>query len=326
MTTDNHPLNALCLALLLLTALTGCRGTAPPVASYDLAAQGVYTGALSDRAELALIGSLNHGGSLWRTSAHARLFNWNHRAGEFSELVAAAFSPDGTRAVTTDPRTLVVWDVASGEALAYWTTPGAAMDVALADDGRVLMGLSDHSAVLFDAGSGRHLHTFLHHGVVGSVALSRDGRWVLTGSDDETAVLWNAGTGEAVHRLSQDNPVRVVALSAEGRYVFAASQARTVAVYDGADGNRVLLIADDNRGVTSARFSTDERYLLIGYVNRTLELWDVVTGVRLERWQAPSRNPWQVSGTAMLEVGFGDGPGRIFALAGDGRLLEFRRS
>jgi hypothetical protein len=61
-------------------------------------------------------------------------------------------------------------------------------------------------------------------------------------------------------------------------------------------------------------------------VNRTVELWDVVTGARLVRWLAPSRNLWEVSGAAVLEVGFADNPDRVFALSGDGRLLVFRRS
>lgn len=206
------------LTLVLLTiAAHGCGGAPKPAASYELATQGVYTAALSEGSELALIGSLNHGGSLWRTGEHARVFNWNHESGAFSDLVAAEFSPDGTRAVTTDPRTLVVWDTRSGDALAYWTTPGSALDVAIGNDGRVLMGLTDHSAVLFDAGDGRHLRTLLHEGVVGTVSLSADGRWALTGSDDETSVLWDTASGEAVHRFRADNPVRVVALSPAAR-------------------------------------------------------------------------------------------------------------
>jgi len=313
------------LIAVLAASLSACGGGAP-AAAYEVAAQGVYTGALSEHSQLALVGSLNHGASLWRTGEHARLFDWNHREDEFSELVATAFAPDGTRAVTTDPRTLVVWDTASGEALAYWATPGAARDVALAADGRVLMGLSDHSAVLFDAGNGDHLHTLLHEGVVGSVALSDDARWALTGSDDNSAVLWNTATGEAVHRLDHDNPVRVVALSSQGRYAFTASQGSRVAVYDGARGGQVLLLSEHNRGVTSAGFSDDERLLLVGYVNRTVELWDVTAGRRLERWHAGSRNPWRSHGSAVLAVGFADTPGRFFALSGDGRLLELRRS
>lgn len=313
------------LPLLLLTATTsGCDGGSTPAASYRMATQGAYTAALSTGSELALVGSLNHGGSLWRTGEHARVFDWNHESGAFSDLVAAAFSPDGTRAVTTDPRTLVVWDTGSGDALVYWTTPAAALDVAIGNDGRVLMGLADHSAVLFDADDGRHLHTLLHQGVVGSVDLSADGRWALTGSDDETAVLWNTTTGEAHQRFPQDNPVRIVALSPQGRLAFVASQGRAVAVYDAASGTRVHQLIDRNPGVTSARFSADERRLLIGYVNRTVELWDVTTGARLQRWNAPARNLWQGPGAAMLAVGFSTSPDRFFALAGDGRLLELR--
>tara|TARA_Y100001933_G_scaffold265105_1_gene335400 strand:- start:2985 stop:3950 length:966 start_codon:yes stop_codon:yes gene_type:complete len=318
-----HTLGILTLALALAAA--GCSGDSKPSASYELAAQGVYAAALSSGSELALVGSLNHGGSLWNTDSYARVFNWNHRAGEFSELVAAEFSPDGTRAVTTDPRTLVVWDTRSGDALAFWTTPSAALDVAIANDGRVLMGLEDHSAVVFDADTGAHLETLLHEGVVGSVALSADARWALTGSDDETAVLWNVDTGEAVHRIVQDNPVRVVALSAQGRYAFAASQGRLAAVYDGASGQRLMTVAERHHGITSARFSPDERYLLVGHVNRTVALWDVTTGRLVQRWRNPPDNPLHRTGSAVMAVGFSSSPGRFFALAGDGQLLELRR-
>jgi WD40 repeat protein len=314
------------LVTLMTAALGACGSRTSPSAAYELAAQGVYTGALSGQSELALVGSLNHGASLWHRREHARLFTWNHREGEFSQLVAVEFSPDGTRAVTTDPRTLVVWDTESGASLAYWTTPGAALDVAIAADGRVLMGLSDHSAVLFNAATGAHVHTFLHEGVVGNVALSDDGRWALTGSDDATAVLWNTSSGDTVHRWQHDNPVRVVALSARGRYAFTASQGRRVTVWNGASGDEALRVAERNRGVTSAAFSADERHLLIGYVNRTVELWDVTTGRRLERWKAGARNPWRPTGSAVLAVGFSASPQRFFALAGDGRLLELSRS
>lgn len=313
-----------CLCGALLN-LGGCLEPGSVQDSYELAAQGVYTGALSAGSDLALIGSLNHGASLWSTRDHARLFDWQHRAGEFADLVAGAFSPDGTRAVTADPRTLVVWDTRSGEATASWTTPGSTLSVALADDGRVLMGLTDHSAVLFDAQSGAHLETFLHEGTVGSVALSADGRWALTGSDDESAVLWDTDSGSAVHRLPQDNPVRVVALSEAGRYAFTAAQGRAVTVWRGADGEPSLVLSERNPGVTSARFSRDERFLLVGYVNRLVELWDLTTGRRVQRWHTAPGNPWNATGGAVLALGFGPA-NRYYALAGDGRLLQLQRS
>jgi WD40 repeat protein len=228
--------------------------------------------------------------------------------------------------VATDPRTLVIWDTTSGEALAYWTTPSAVLDVALVPGGRnVFMGLKDHSAVLFDAERGDHLRTFLHDGVVGSVDVSSDGKWALTGSEDETAVLWNLADGSAVHTFQHSNPVRVVALSGTGRYTFTAARGQLVAIWDGSEGTRLHTLSERNDGVTTARFSTDERYLLLGYVNRRIELWDVVTGQRVQRWSADPRTAWRASGGATLAVGFSQSPRTFYALAGDGQLVELHR-
>lgn len=316
------------LAACLLLGAAGCGDGTAGRDTLPLAARGVFAGALSPGSELAVVGSLDHGGSLWRVDEHARLFDWNHRPDAHSALVAAAFSPDGTRAVTTEARTLVVWDTRSGAALASWAAPGRVHDVALAADGRrVLMGLADHSAVVFDAESGAHLHTLLHRGPVGGVALAADGRWALTGSDDGTAVLWNLRSGERVHTFHHDNPVRQVALSSRGRYAFTASQRQRVTLWDGASGERLHLLARSNRGVTSARFSPDERHLLLGYVDAAVELWDVPAGRRLERWRlAAARRHWGTGATATVAVGFSQAPRRLYALGGDGRLRVLRRA
>ena len=316
-------------SIVLALSLTcySCSGGDAPTASFELAAQGIHTGALSKDSEFSLIGSLNHGTSLWRTRDRERLYNWSHQTGVHAELVSASFSADGTRAVTTDPRTLVIWDTVSGAAMAYWTTPAAVLDVALISNGReVLIGLEDHSAILFDAEAGSHLHTFLHQGVVGSVAASDDGLWALTGSDDTTAVLWNLTDGSAVHTFTHSNPVRVVALSASGRFVFTASHRQLVAIWDGASGQRLQTLTTQNQGITSARFSSDERLLLIGYVNRAVELWDATRGKRLHRWTTEARNLWHPTGSAILAVGFANDPRSYYALAGDGRLMLLNRS
>ena len=311
--------------LLLAVALSGC--SPGPAAEYELAAQGIYTGAISRGAEYALVGSLNHGGSLWRGSDHERLYNWNHRQGEFSELVATAFSTDGSRAVTTDPRTLVFWNTITGEAISYWTTPAPVLDVAIvAGSSRVLMGLEDHSAVLFDAESGDHVETLLHEGMVRSVDVTADGRLAVTGSEDETAAVWQLDSGERIQTFDGSNPIRVVAISPAGRLVFTASQGREVAIWDTATGNRLHLLSDRNQGITSAAFAEDEQTILIGYVNRTVELWDVQRGQRLDQWYADAKNPLHPTGSAILAVAYAQQAGYYWALSGDGRLVQLRSS
>lgn len=306
--------------LIVLVLFSACSDSSPR-SSYELAAQGIYTGSLSADGQYALIGSLNHGASLWRTD-HERLYNWSHEAGEVTDLVATGFSPDGSQAVTTDPRTLVVWDTASGAGLAYWTTPAAVMDVTLLPAGRgVLMGLKDHSAVVFDAESGDHLHTMLHEGVVGSVAVDAQGRFALTGSDDETARLWNLADGELLQTFTHDNPVRVVALSDSGDRAFSAAQNRQVVIWDTATGLALHTLSERNNGITAARFSPDEQLLLIGFVNRRVELWNVQQGKLIDSWDTKSRKPMHATGAAILAVGFRSNR-QFYALAGDGRLVE----
>ena len=99
-----------------------------------------------------------------------------------------------------------------------------------------------------------------------------------------------------------------------------------VALWDGGTGQRLQTLTTQNRGITSARFSTDEQWLLIGYVNRAVELWDVARGERVHRWTTEARNLWHPTGAAILAVGFAKDPSRFYALAGDGRLMLLIRS
>lgn len=303
--------------VLVLYLLSACGNDTEQ--SLSLAAQGVYAAALSEDGELALIGSMNHGASLWRRNSHERLFSWNHAQGEFTTLVSTAFSPDGSRAATCDPRTLVVWDTQSGKDMAFWGLPAAALDVALDNTGRkVLLGLEDHSALVFDAANGAHRHTFLHEGPVGSVTLDHAATVALTGSDDETARLWDLATGIERFRLPHNNPVRAVALSADGTLAFTASQNQRVRVWDATTGTAVRTLYERNPGIISARFSADGSLLLLGLVNRTVELFDVASGKRAQRWQLSSKQPLKTSGRSVLDVAFGARSGQFFSLSGSG--------
>ena len=297
-----------------------------PHASWDIAEQGLYAGAFSRDGEFAIVGSLNHGASLWRMQDKERLFNWSHNPGEFAELVATNFSPDTSRAVTTDPRTMVMWNTQTGQSIQYWATPGAVLDVALLPDNkRVLLGLEDHSALLFDAVSGTYAHTFLHRGHVSSVAASANSEYLLTGSDDETAILWSPTSGEKIHTFRHDNPVREVALSPAGNYSFTAAQGDLVAIWDNNSGQlRHQIHNDPYHGVVSANFSEDESLLLIGYVNREIALYNVASGERLRLWDAGTKHAMRATGAAIIDVTFAPNNSSIYALTGDGRLLEFR--
>ena len=316
--------NVAVVAALSLILTSACSGGKSPTRSWELAAQGVYSGALSSRGDLVIVGSLNHGASLWKTPEHERLYNWRHQAGEYVDLVAAGFSPDASRAITTDARTLVLWDTATGEALNYWGTPGSVLDVAMFSDNRhALLGLDDHSALVFDAQTGAYEQTLLHEGRVGAVDLSRQGTLALTGSDDNTAVLWRLDSGEAQHVFEHRSPVRAVALSATGEWSFTAAQGDLVAIWDNQSGRMMHKLHDGiNHGVVSARFSDDGRYLAVGYASRHVRLYDVQSGQVVQNWDSGTRHAMRATGAAILEVAFREGGSAVIAMTGDGRLLE----
>ena len=310
--------SVLCVGLLL----AACEQSTPASRSWEVAAQGLYSGAISNDASLVIAGSLNHGASLWRVPQNERLFNWAHQSGDYTEIVAAAFSPDASHAITADPRTLVLWNAIDGQALQFWATPGKILDVALLSNDRLaLLGMDDHSALLFDAQTGNYQMTLLHEGEVGAVDVTIDGEYALTGSDDNTAVVWSLNRGEALHTLQHDNPVREVALSANGTYAFTAAQGDLVGIWNAQEGVLLHTLHNTiNHGVLSGRFSADERYLAVGYTNRKVVLYDVLTGRAVQTWDPGKRSAMIAKGAAVLEVAFTDRSVR--ALTGDGRIVE----
>lgn len=316
------------LSFSILFILCGCDRGDPPSNSWELASQGFYTGALSADGTLAVVGSLNHGASLWRTVDHERMFNWAHKNGEYADLVSADISPDGTRAITTDPRTLVLWDTKTGKALNYWATPGTALDVSILSNNRhVLLGLDDHSALLFDAVSGDYEVTLLHEGVVSIVDIDSKGETALTGSDDFTAKLWSLNNGAVLQTFTHASPVRTVALSSAATYTFTAAQNDFAAIWHNDSGQKLhVLHENENHGVISARFSSDETLLAVGYVNRKITIFDVATGRALQSWDSGTRHGMRATGSAILEIAFGESLSTLYALTGDGRLLKLRRS
>lgn len=311
--------------LLIGTFLNACGGE-PPARSWELADQGFFTGAFSNQSQMAIVGSMNHGASLWRMTDKERLFNWSHQNGEFTEIAAAGFSPDSSRAVTTEARTLVFWDTQTGAALQYWGTPGVVLDVAVLNDNRhVLMGLKDHSALLFNAENGSYQQTLLHEGEVSVVAVSFDGALAITGSDDYKATVWKLNDGTALHEFSHGSPVRAVAISPQGTYAFTSAKRDLVAIWHVESGRRMHVLHDGlNNGASTAVFSDDEQYLAVGYANRHVALFDVNTGAKLKQWDIGTKRALGRNAAAIIEIGFGAAPNIILALSGDGRLLELR--
>lgn len=130
---------------------------------------------------------------------------WNHRTtheespfpitryyhgGLVTELL---FSQDGTRflSASTD-QTIVLWDVASGEAIRTFNGHAGAVNsvVFTPDESQILSGSSDGTLILWDVASGEALRTFSEHTAgVTKVALSPDGKLAYSAAQDGLVIV-----------------------------------------------------------------------------------------------------------------------------------------
>jgi WD40 repeat protein len=318
---------ALLASLLSITlVLSGCDTSNSPTTSQEVATKSIQTAALSHDAQLAVIGSLYGGGSLWRVQDGERLFNWNHGSGERSTITAAGFAADGDWAATADDTfTLVLWNAHSGTAERFWKAPGEVVALDLnRTASRAVLGLAAGSAVVFDIRRGGILRELTHRGRINSVAIADDGRHVLTGSDDNTSGYWDLTTGELVNKVTHDDDVQLVRLSADGSLALSVSKYDKALLWrtDSGEPLGTLDLGAERlkRGLrlTAAAFDASNRYLATGRPDGIVELWQVDTLTKLEQWRLPKRQAWQPAGAAVLAVGFSADQQQLVAVASNG--------
>ena len=140
--------------------------------------------------------------------------------GRGDAVVLAAFSPDGSRLLTsTVGNRASLWDPETGEQVARLRGHrGEVNDVAFSPKGGLLASAGDdRTAHVRDAATGRTLtvldgHTRAVHGV----AFSPAGTIVATASGDRTARIWRSRDGRLLGTLRHRSPVSKVVFSPDG--------------------------------------------------------------------------------------------------------------
>jgi WD40 repeat protein len=314
--------------------LSACGDKHLPVSSTEVASKGLYSASLSIDGKWAFAGSIFQGGSLWRIEDGERLYNWNHNANEEKSIILFAdIASNNTRAMTADESTLVLWNINTGEAPRFWTSPAKILDIALLSNGQyAALGLADQSAVIFDAVGGGITRTFRHSGKVNSVAVSDEKQLIITGSEDRTASIWRLSNGERLFTIQHEEIVDFVTLSRDGRYALTASQYDKAEIWDvdtqQSLGNIPMKKQHISRGlrVTAATFSSDNEFLLIAYPNRIIELRRVDSLDIVDKWTLPKRNKWQPTSAVVLDLAFDKQHGVFHAISSDGFLHRLELS
>ena len=280
------------------------------VASYEHAAQGAFSSALSHDGKYSLVSSINHGVALWDNQQQALKYQWFQQQAQDSLVYAVAIAFDNSVTVTAEKTTFAVWDIATGENKGYYKIQKSSLrDIAISNQGRsVLYGRSDGVVVFINLETGRRIEFLGHQEKVNTVDLAPNGRYALSGSNDYVAYFWDTRTGQVIHRFNHPTRVTQVTLDPQGRYAFTADSMAQANVWKLTTGDLVskLKYIARQKIFTAVRFNDQGDLLATGSPNKRIDLWQISSGEKIQTWQVTPREGSKPKSAVVLDVTFTD--------------------
>ena len=135
------------------------------------------------------------------------------------------------------------------------------------DGERFLSASTDQTIVLWDVASGEAIRTFNGHtDAVNSVAFTPDESQIISGSADGTLILWDVASGEALRTFSEHSAgVTKVAVSPDGQLAYSAAQDGLIIVRPIGELpiDEVLTFVKDNRVLRNFTCEEREQYRIL---------------------------------------------------------------
>jgi WD40 repeat protein len=201
-------------------------------------------------------------------------------AGHADWIFGLAFSPDGTRLVTTSlDRTARVWDI--GPDTEFLTLSGTGHLVTDSPEGKILATDEANGSVqLWDSSTGERLSTLSgNEGSIYSLDFSPDGQRLVSGSIAPDAYVWDLAQGKIIQTLSGHSlDIRDVAFSPDGKWIATASFDGTARLWEASTGKSVLTLEGHDGLVVGVAFSPDGNRLATSSTDATAKIWSVPDG------------------------------------------------
>lgn len=211
--------------------------------------------------------------------------------GHEADILASAFSPDGSAVVTaSQDSTARIWDARTGRQRAFlsghdWHVVSAEFSP---DGKRVLTASSDKTARIWDAATGRQIHELKgHQGVVTSARFSEDGTRVLTTSWDGFARVWDAATGAPLLALLRPDGIMMAVASPDASRIVSSLADGGLHLWDGLTGQLIESWAGSGSGARDIRFAQGGRLAVIHSWNGQVDLYDVSAAKLMRTLAAP---------------------------------------
>ncbi|HEY1244687.1 MAG TPA: caspase family protein, partial [Hyphomicrobiaceae bacterium] len=246
-----------------------------------------------DGTRVATGGVGDHMVSLWDAETGQSLKTFGKLPDKtFGYRVNLAFSPDGTRLLTGDTKSLELWDTATGTPIRTLASHGLGVSgpmddfasgitfVAFSPDGTFAL-TSDRENGLehWRVATGQLVRT-LKPKLGEPVAISPDATRALSQGPSGQLKLWDAVSGQFLRSFERrSSVVGSVAASPDGTRLLTVDT--KIRLWDASSGTLTRSIGESRIGSPVA-FSPDGTRLLVGRYN-ALDLWDVASGRRVRR-------------------------------------------
>lgn len=226
---------------------------------------------------------------------------------------AAAFSPDGTKILTTFGAPIFsaqLWNAQTGVVeREFFGHTGWLLTAVFSPDGqRIATGAQDGTAKLWDVASGALIRTFASPGTwIQSVAVSSNGIFFASGDSGGIVRLWNASNGQLLRTFELNaGAVTSLAFSPASGDLLVTWSDGFLRTFDPATGDLKLDSIAPAAFLETATFSPDGRFILggEGWPFFTARLWDARSGAELRVFAghaAPVTSvAFNASGTSIL--------------------------
>jgi WD40 repeat protein/class 3 adenylate cyclase len=216
-------------------------------------------------------------------------------SGHTGPIRSIAYSPDGTRIATgAEDGTARVWDAATGESVLtlYGHRIGVDQVVFTPDGHRLLTGGMDGTARLWDISptGGRDWLTVPGPALrLGGVSFSPDGKSFAVPRQHSGVTIRDVETGARIITLKgHDATIRRMVFSPDGTRLVGGSGSNranknvtTVPVWDVTTGELVMTLTGHDNVVSDVAYSPDGRRIATSSFDRTIRLWDALSGKEL---------------------------------------------
>ena len=213
-------------------------------------------------------------------------------AGDIGYTWAIVASPDSSRIATGgEDGTVRLWESSTGKLTTLCRGhTRKVLGLGFRRDSRRLVSASaDGTVRQWDVATGQEVGPPYerHTGEVVTAAYSPDGNWVASGGTDRTVRVWGAGNRQdlAVHD-GHTGTVSQVAFAADGRRLVSSSswgklnytEDQTVRVWQVGERAGTSVLVGHTSYIYPVAYSPDGKWIASGGWDRTVRLWDAVTG------------------------------------------------